>query len=55
MWLFGREPLTLGHHAANIGGFRHCNSGDKAFLICHVILKDHVSKRLHDFMDESAS
>ena len=40
------SDLTLGHHAANFGDFRHCGSVDKTFLICHVISKDHVFKRL---------
>ena len=47
------EPLTLGHQATNFGGFRHCDSGDETFLICHVISKDNVVKALHDFMGEN--
>ena len=50
MWLYGWEPLTLATHAANFGGFRHCGSGDKIFLICHVISKDHLFKGLRDIM-----
>ena len=47
---FFLEPLTLGHHTAIFGGFRHCGSGDEAFLICHVISKDHKFKGLLDFV-----
>ena len=39
LWL---GALTLNHQAANFGGFRHCGSGNKKFLICHVISKYHV-------------
>ena len=42
MWLYGLETLILGHHAANFGGFRHCGSGDKTFLIFHEISKGYI-------------
>ena len=48
LWLLG--ALHLGHNATNFGDFRHCGSGDKVFLICLVILKDHVFKGLCDLM-----
>ena len=51
MWHYGRETLRLGRHAANFGGFKHCDSGDKTYLICHLIYKDHAFKGLCDFMD----
>ena len=35
MWLYDREPLTLGHHAANFGGFIHWGR-DKTFSIGQV-------------------
>ena len=41
---------SLGHHAANFGGSRHCSRGDKTFSICHMISKDHMFKRLSDFV-----
>ena len=31
MWLYDWESLTPDNHTANIGGFRHCGSGDKMF------------------------
>ena len=31
MRLYDWEPLTLGHHAANFFGFRHCGREDKNF------------------------
>ena len=34
MCFYGWEPLTLGYHVANFGGFRHCGNGDKTSLIC---------------------
>ena len=42
MWFYVLEPLTLGPHAAKLGGFMHCSSGDKAFSICDMISKDHI-------------
>ena len=53
MWFYDCEPVTLGHHAANFGVFRHCVRGDKTFSICHVISKDHVFKGLSEFIGES--
>ena len=55
MRLYGKESLTLGHQTADFDGFQYCGSGDKAFLICHVISKNHVFKGLCDFMDGSTS
>ena len=37
IWLNGCENFTLSHHVAKFGGFKHCESGDKIFLIPHVI------------------
>ena len=48
--LYCWDSLTVIHHAANFGGFTHCGSGDKTFLICHVITKDHVCTGLCGFM-----
>ena len=55
MGLHGWKPLTLGYHAAKFGGFRHCGSGYKTFLICHVISKGHIFKGLCDFKGGSPS
>ena len=54
MWLFGREPLTLGHQSANFSGFRCYSGRDKTFFICHLISKDTVFKGLCDFMGQSS-
>ena len=40
----------VGHHDAKFGGFRYCGRGDKMFLICYMISKDHVFKGLPDFV-----
>ena len=50
MSLYDWKHLTLDLHAANYGGIRHCGSGDKIFCICHLSSKNHVFKRLCDFM-----
>ena len=39
------RALNTVHHTANFCGFKHFRS-----LICHLISKDHVFKRLCDFM-----
>ena len=39
MCFYGWEPLTLGSHVANFGGFRHCGNGDKTSLICKRYIK----------------
>ena len=40
----GRSQVS--HHRSNSRGLRHCASGDEMVLICHMILKDHVTKAL---------
>ena len=47
----GWDPKSLGHH---IDGFRHCGSGDKTFLICHMISRFHMFKGLCDFVGGSS-
>ena len=54
MWFYGWAPFTLGHHTTNFGGFRYFGSGNKMFLICHVIAKDHVFKGLCNYQTETA-
>ena len=51
--LYSWEPLTVCHHASYFGGFGHCGSADKMFLICEVISKEHVSKELYDSLGGS--
>ena len=38
-WIDGRKFLTLSYHAAKLGGFVYCVSGDEAF---DEILQGHV-------------
>ena len=40
------NPLTLSHHAARLGDFRHCSSEDKMFLIHHLILQKPRAERV---------
>ena len=53
MTFHGWEPLTVGYHAANFGSFNNCGRGDKPFLICQGISKDHLFKALCGFMGGS--
>ena len=39
----------MSHHPAKFGDQKDCGSGDKMFLICHMILPDHVITS-HNFM-----
>ena len=47
-WSKGHITLWAGaqvsHHCSNSRGLRHCSSGDEMVLVCHMILKDHVTK-----------
>ena len=38
MWFYGQEPIKLSYHAAKFGGRMHSGSGDKIFLVYHMIL-----------------
>ena len=40
----------VSHHPTKFHGHRHCGSGDKMVLVCHVISQDHVIKGSFDFM-----
>ena len=44
----------VSHYLAKFGGHRHHGSGDM-FLICHVVLHDHMCKGFFDFMSGSPS
>ena len=58
MWFYGWESLTVDHQAANFSSFRQlqlCDSRDKANLIFHVILQDHVIEGPCDFMERRSS
>ena len=39
--------VQVSHHRSNSRGLRHCASGDEMVLVCHMILKDHVTKALN--------
>ena len=54
MWPYGWELLILYHQFAKSGGNRRCSSWDVKFLICHLILQDHVIKGSFDFMNRSS-
>ena len=41
--------MWLTHHPAKFSGGKYYGSGDKMFLICHMILPDHVITS-HNFM-----
>ena len=38
---FMSGSLKLSIHPAKFDDHRHCGSGDKIVLVCHVILQDH--------------
>ena len=41
------------HQVVTFGSHRHCNSEDIMFLVCHMVVQDHVIKELYDFMGRS--
>ena len=51
--LYDWEPLTIGNHATNFAGLRHCGRGDNMMSICHVISKDNMFKGLPDFIGKT--
>ena len=54
MTLYKEAPIVT-HHLAKFNGHRPCGSGDIAYLIYHVTLKDHLIKGFCDFMEGSSS
>ena len=40
----GNKPLEVSHHPAKFGDYRHCGSGDRMVLVCHVISQELVTK-----------
>ena len=46
MWLYGRKLLIVCNHCVRFGGYTHCGSGDKMFLIYDMSLRDCVVKGL---------
>ena len=55
MWLYRWKLLLVTHHPAKFNGQRSWGSKDITYLICHVILQDHVIKIFCDFIEESYS
>ena len=52
---YRQEPIKVSCHLAKFGGYRHCGSGDKMMLVCHVTLQDQVITGSRDFMGRSSS
>ena len=48
----GQKMIKASHHSASYIGHSHCDSRD-IFLVCHVILEDHVTKRWTNLMGRS--
>ena len=55
MRLYGKELIIVWSHPARFDGHSHCGSEDLTFLIDHVSSRDHLFKRLCDFMGRSFS
>ena len=53
--IFGLEATQPKSSHCEFVAFNHCSSRDKAFLICYMILQDHVIKRSCDKMFKSPS
>ena len=47
--------LKVFYYPTKFSCHRHCDSGDIIVLVCHVISKNHVIKRLGDFLDRRPS
>ena len=45
--------MKVSRHSARFGGHRHCGSGDRLVLVCHVISENHVIKGSCDFKSRS--
>ena len=43
MCLYEYDPLIKSHTPSKFDGYKHGGSADM-FLVCHVILQDHVNK-----------
>ena len=53
MWLYRKQDINEGYYYEKFVGHRHCDSGDKMILVCHVILQDHNIKGTSEFMGRS--
>ena len=47
MQIYGWQLLALCHHPHKLCDHKHCGSGDKKFLICHVTSRQHMFKGLY--------
>ena len=45
-----RDLSSLSYHLVEFGGHRHSSIGEKIFLVCEVISKNHVIKEPCDLM-----
>ena len=45
----------VSHHSVSFGGHGHCGSEDIMVFICHVILRDYITKGLGNFMGRRVS
>ena len=43
-WLQQQMPLKVSHCQAKFNGHKHCSSGYKTALVCHVMSQDHIIK-----------
>ena len=55
MRIHGWKLFVLCHSADKSCDHKHCNGGDKMFLIYHVTSREHVFKGLCEFMGENLS
>ena len=50
MWHYEWKQVIVSQNLAKISGHRHCGSGYILVLVCHVIVQDHMIKRLFELM-----
>ena len=53
MQIYGWQLLVLCHHPDKLCDHKHCEGGDKKFLICHVTSRQHMFKGSYEFMGGS--
>ena len=49
-WFYGWEPLIVSYYTAKFDGYRHCDYGNIAALICLLISRDQVTQEPCDFL-----
>ena len=55
MWLYAWKPLIVTHHRIKFNSHKPCGSSDIKYIICDVILQDHVIKGSCDYIEGSSS